>query len=128
MKHIKWRRQSLFIELPALIAVCMHDDFFLRSVKKKSFIKYPGSLSKKLINDIIILSTATIIEKFPVTQNTSESKLWLPWILCFNESFIDFLYAYREVSGFIFNNLHSTWRRGLYRHWREKVIFCYCMS
>ena len=38
--------------------------------KINHFKKYPGSLTKKLINGIIILSTVKIIEKFPVIQNT----------------------------------------------------------
>lgn len=78
----------------------MHGDFLSRSLgEKHHFIKYPGSLSRKLINDIINLCMVKLVENFPVTQMLWKIKydhfgywalMMLPLISCLTERFQGF--------------------------------------
>ena len=53
----------------------MYGDSLSRSLEKNHFIKHPGSLSRRVINDIINLCTMKLVENFPVTQNGLENKV-----------------------------------------------------
>lgn len=75
----------------------MHGDFLSRSLgKKHHFIKHPGSLSRKLINDIINLCMVKLVENFSVTQMLWKIKydhfgywalMMLPLISCLTKRF-----------------------------------------
>lgn len=78
----------------------MHGDFLSSSLEeKRHFIKYPASLSRKLINDIINLCMVKLVENFPVIQMLWKIKydhfgywalMMLPLISCLTERFQGF--------------------------------------